>query len=545
MDSKILVVDDNTIFRRLSVGTLKSAGYHVLEAASTLEALEVVKNSLPDLILTDVLMPGLDGFEFLRRLRQFSEFDRIKVVFYSATFFDQAEFKFAKDMGVISHLQKPLSATELCRAVEMALKQNSPKVQHFGADFDQEHLRLVTNKLSKKVEELEKANDEIIQAKNFFKSLADSIPQLAWQASKEGFLIYTNERWKHYHQIYSEKVSILQWADLVHPDDRPIFLEKIFTAFRQSENISFEAQLWNPELRGYFTHLISAKVVQRSIEKDANWFGTCTDISMQKDYEAKLVLLKDQAEKLSRAKTEFLNNISHELRTPLNAILGFCEVLQVEALENQIRFLDRIKEGALRLNSILDDVISISEIEADGAIVAPSFFSLSEFLNEVEKKYQPRAQNKGLELYVKNETKRSESPRGNPDIFLRILSHLLDNSIKFTSKGKVQLTVYETFGNDSAKRLNFEIEDTGIGIEAPVQNILFKPFTQADSSSTRKHGGLGLGLLMSKKLAHSIGAELVLVSSHPMQGSCFRLSWQEAPPNETKNSFASDEERTL
>jgi len=162
-----------------------------------------------------------------------------------------------------------------------------------------------------------------------------------------------------------------------------------------------------------------------------------------------------------------------------------------------------------------------------------------------KKKYQPRAQNKGLELYVKNETKRSESPRGNPDIFLRILSHLLDNSIKFTSKGKVQLTVYETFGNDSAKRLNFEIEDTGIGIEAPVQNILFKPFTQADSSSTRKHGGLGLGLLMSKKLAHSIGAELVLVSSHPMQGSCFRLSWQEAPPNETKNSFASDEERTL
>lgn len=537
MNTKILVVDDNQIFRRLSIGTLKSEGYLVLEASNTLEALEVVKSSLPDLILTDVLMPGLDGFELLRRLRQFPDFDRIKVVFYSATFFDEAEFKFAKDMGVVSHLQKPLSPKELCCAIESALKQSTPKVHNLDTGFDQEHLRLVTNKLSKKVEELEKANEDIIQAKNFFKSLADSIPQLAWQASKEGFLIYTNERWKHYHHIYSEKVGLLQWADLVHPDDRSMFLEKTFTAFRRLENISFEARLWSPAQRSYFTHLISAKVVQQSVDQDPYWFGTCTDISMQKDYEAKQVVLKEQAEKLSRAKTEFLNNISHELRTPLNAILGFCEVLQAEALENQIGFLDRIKSGALRLNSILEDVVSISEIEAAGAVTSRTFFSLSDFINELVNKYRPRAQMKGLELNVKNEIKSGGSTFGNPDVFLRILSHLLDNAIKFTSSGKVQLRIFETFEIGSVKKLNFEIEDTGIGIEKPIQSILFKPFSQADSSPTRKHGGLGLGLLLSRKLAHSIGAELELVSSFPMQGSCFRLSWKEASVKEKGNSF--------
>lgn len=530
MKAKILVVDDNQIFRRLSIEALKSNGFSIFEASNTIDALQVVKNSLPDLILTDILMPGLDGFELLRRLRQNAEFDQIKVIFYTGTFGDEAELKFAKEMGVTALLQKPLHPKDLCLAIEKALSQDIPQARKLDHEFDQEHLRLVTNKLSKKVEELEKANEETLLAKNFFKSLANSIPQLAWQASKDGVLIYTNERWKHYHHIFSEKVSFRDWAELVHQQDRSIFVEKMSSAIEGVQNISFEARLWNAEQRMYFTHLISAKVVQASNDQAPSWFGTCTDISLQKDYEIKQIHLKEQAEKLSRAKTEFLNNISHELRTPLNAILGFCEILQTDELNrNQLNFLGRIKSGALRLSSILEDVVSISELEAVGVTPAQSLFLLSDFVNDLVVKYQPLAQEKGLELNVKNEINSIQKILGYPSVFNRILFHLFDNAIKFTSNGVVGFRIFErTHSQDaSLKSLIFEVEDTGIGIDQETRELLFKPFIQADSSLTRKHGGLGLGLLLSRKLAHSIGAELELVSSVPQSGSCFRLSWRQ------------------
>lgn len=529
--TKILVVDDNQIFRRLSAEALKNEGYSILQASNTLDALQVVKNFLPDLILTDVLMPGLDGFELLRRLRQSSEYDPIKVIFYTGTFGDTAELKFAQDMGVMAHLQKPLHPKELCQAVKQALSQPAPQAKKLDYEFDQEHLRLVTNKLSKKVEELEKANEEIILAKNFFKSLADSIPQLAWQASRQGLLIYTNERWKQYHHVYSEKVSVNDWANFVHPDDRSLFLKNTFGAFQGIQNISFETRLWSPEQRKYFTHLISAKVVQQSMDQDPVWFGTCTDISSQKDYEMKQILLKEQAEKLSRAKTEFLNNISHELRTPLNAILGFCEILQSDDLNlNQINFLDRIKDGALRLNSILEDVVSISELEAGGGLTMQSSFFLPDFINDLVRHYRPLAQAKGLEMEVIVKTQSAQKILGYPLVFKRILDHFFDNAIKFTAKGQIKFRILEILSSegDSSKSLVFEVEDSGVGIDPKIHELLFKPFTQADSSLTRKHGGLGLGLLLSKKLAHSIKAEVDLVSSAPLVGSCFRLSWKEA-----------------
>lgn len=531
MNAKILVVDDSQIFRKLSVEALKSQGYLTFEASNTVDALQVVKKSLPDLILTDVLMPGLDGFELLRRLRQLPEFDQIKVIFYTGTFGDEAELKFAKEMGVIGHLNKPLRAEELCEAVHKALNQTVAQVRKIDSSFDQEHLRLITNKLSKKVEELEKANEDTILAKNFFKSLANSIPQLAWQASKDGVLVYTNERWKQYHHIFSEKVDIRDWAELVHEDDRSIFLDQMLGAIGSGQNVLFESRLWSAERSMYFTHLISAKIVQMSLEQAPNWFGTCTDISLQKEYERKQVLLKEQAEKLSRAKTEFLNNVSHELRTPLNAILGFCEVLQNDDVtENQFNFLSRIKFGALRLNSILEDVISISELEAEAPVSMQSFFSLSDFADDLVAKFQPMAQKKGIKIQVKNEINSAQKVLGYPSIFKRILSHLFDNAIKFTSTGVIEFRVFERTNAQgvSLKDLIFEIEDTGIGIEPAIHERLFKAFSQADSSLTRKHGGLGLGLLLSKKLAHSIGAELELVSSRPHVGSCFRLCWKGA-----------------
>lgn len=515
--------------------------YKVIEASNGLEALELLertKDGLPDLIITDVLMPKMDGYELVRRLRSDLRLKNMPVIFLTGTFSGFAETALSKSGGVASHLIKPVAPEGLRRAILEAL-ENKPNEDHgISRSYEQEHLQLLTNHLSSKVEELEKTNNELrqevhkrrqaeseaLEAKNNLAAISDSIPQLSWQILKSGQLRYVNLRWRQFHNCWESPLWLKNWSAFFHPDERENLVQLIRDSLASNKNFSHEAYLLKLPERVYVPHWISALVIPNSWSSEPSWFGTCTDISSQKEYEQQLIRLKEQAESLSRAKSEFLNNVSHELRTPLTAILGFSEILQEEELGSaQDAFVDRIHSGAKRLVHIMSDIISISELEAGDQNSHPEMFSLEKLLRRLRQEVGDLAAGKGLQFKLLLPPDLKDNLKSHPEVIRRILSHLMENAIKFTDAGYIQLKVSVQKRRSEMACLVFDVEDTGVGIAFKFQSSLFQPFSQADSSVTRLHGGLGLGLILSRRLAQSIGGSLELIRSTPGVGSSFRL----------------------
>ncbi len=224
------------------------------------------------------------------------------------------------------------------------------------------------------------------------------------------------------------------------------------------------------------------------------------------------------------AKSAFLANMSHEIRTPMTAILGFADILAdnvsgpicIEAVET-------IKRNGQFLLEILNDILDLSKIEAGKIEVELQRFSPWQHLIDVGTLMAIRAKSKGLPLTIENEGPIPESIESDPVRLRQILINLVSNAIKFTASGRIRI-VTRLVGTDApCPELQFDVIDTGIGLSDAQTEKLFSPFTQADSSTTRKYGGTGLGLTISKRLAQMLDGDITVISS-PGMGSTFRAS---------------------
>lgn len=231
-----------------------------------------------------------------------------------------------------------------------------------------------------------------------------------------------------------------------------------------------------------------------------------------------------EAVEASRAKTDFLANISHEIRTPLGALMGFAELIMepgVAERERQVYMTAARRNGQL-LSALIDDILDLAKVESGRIEIAKVEFSLNELIAEVINALEPQASKKNLPLVVECENLESDLMVGDPIRIRQILFNMVGNAVKFTSHGSVILRVkFEDSAGISALRM--EVEDTGIGISAAQVARLFKPFTQADTSVTRRFGGTGLGLVLSQKLARAMGGDLFLKWSVPGGGSNFSI----------------------
>lgn len=237
------------------------------------------------------------------------------------------------------------------------------------------------------------------------------------------------------------------------------------------------------------------------------------DMTLNRRLQRRLRTAKAHAEKLAKAKEEFLANMSHEIRTPMNAIIGFTEQLsQTKLNKAQHTFLSPVRHSAQYLLALINDVLDYSKLESGKFTLEEIAFAPHHVLREVHETFRDRAENKGLELKLNPAEDLPSVLIGDPLRLKQMLFNLINNAIKFTDQGQVELTCEALPAKEEAIPLRFRVIDTGTGIPEEKLKTIFTKFTQADSSTTRKYGGTGLGLAITQELADLHGGEISISS---------------------------------
>ena len=271
-----------------------------------------------------------------------------------------------------------------------------------------------------------------------------------------------------------------------------------------------------------FPVLLSVTALFDDIRNITGFVGVASDITERKRVADELVKAKEAAEFANRAKTSFLAVISHEIRTPMNGVLGMVDLLLDTPLDQQqIEYARTIAHSGEALLEIINDLLDFSKIEAGEELALhPESFSLRNLAEGVMKLLQPRVQSRGISLVLEVDSAVPDGLQGDAGRLRQILVNLVGNGVKFTTQGSVYLRICPAQGLASAVGLRFEILDTGIGIEPADIGRLFQPFSQVDSSASRRRGGTGLGLAISKRIVEMMGGRIG-VESELGAGSMF------------------------
>lgn len=370
-----------------------------------------------------------------------------------------------------------------------------------------------------------------------FKSLTDSIPQLMWTADARGYVNYINARCREYSGLDSTEKFGEAWVSSLHEEDRDRILANWVKSVSSASEFKDEYRLRgkNGDYRWFKGH---AMPIHDSDGKLDYWIGTATDIEEEKQRALELKIAKQEAEKASRAKSSFLANMSHEIRTPLSAILGFSDLLKSNDLsgEQRAQFAQVVDRQGQMLTRIIDDLLDLARIESGRIGIETAKFSVRNLSEEILGLFGPAAELKGISLNVSVSHEVPQVVESDPVRLRQILINIVGNAVKFTSSGGISLRFKSKAASQGRVELAIEVEDTGIGMSDEQAQFLFNPFTQADESNSRRHGGAGLGLPISKRLAEAMGGTVTVARCSPNGGCTFLITLLAVPVSDGPGS---------
>jgi PAS domain S-box-containing protein len=287
-----------------------------------------------------------------------------------------------------------------------------------------------------------------------------------------------------------------------------------------------------PRILGFERELVGLKkggtqfpmelaVSQADLHNQIVFTGIIRDISQRKDFELALIEAKKLSDEANKSKSDFLANMSHEIRTPMNGIIGLTQLaLKTKMTPVQSDYLKKIGSSSQNLLTIINDILDVSKIEAGKLDIEETEFDLEKVLKSVSDVLSPKIQKKGLEFHFDIDNDVPNQLIGDPVRLGQILTNLTDNAVKFTDKGHIIISLRILENSKKSVNIEFTVKDSGIGLSREQIEKLFKPFNQADTSTTRKFGGTGLGLSIVKKLVLMMGGD-IRIESQPGKGSSF------------------------
>lgn len=284
-------------------------------------------------------------------------------------------------------------------------------------------------------------------------------------------------------------------------------VKKEYSIFEQNKVVVWEQKFTRRDQSQFWARITMQAIDFTDLDKGS--VAIIDDITLEKQALEEIKRAKELAEESTKSKSEFLANMSHEIRTPMNAIIGMAYLaLQTKLDEQQKNYIQKIDLASKNLLGIINDILDFSKIEAGKMHFEKIDFSLDDILSNVSSLFTFQVQEKGLELLFDIDANVPLAIKGDALRLNQVITNLLSNAIKFTSKGEIILSIKQVSKNENEVELRFDVKDSGIGISEEQKTKLFNSFSQADNSTTRKYGGTGLGLTISKRIIELMGGSV-------------------------------------
>jgi two-component system sensor histidine kinase/response regulator len=395
-----------------------------------------------------------------------------------------------------------------------------------GAKSDLElRVQARTQELQLEVNERIRAEETLSEERKVLRALIDNVPDFMYVKDAESRFVVANAS-------LARSMGVKSPEELLHKTDFDFYPKELASAYYRDEQnvIRTKQPLFNREEQAFDAHGNKIWVLTTKVplyDKNGQVTGIAgvgRDITHLKKTQEEMQKAREAAEAASRAKSEFLANMSHEIRTPLNGVMGMTDLaLDTELTPEQREYLETVKMSGDSLLTVINDILDFSKIEAGKIDLEAIDFNLRESLETTLKALALRADEKGLELLCEVAPEVPEVVRGDSSRLRQIVINLVGNAIKFTDVGEVAVRVQVQAKDGSDCVCHFTVADTGIGVPEDKRESIFDPFTQADTSTTRKYGGTGLGLTISTRLVGMMGGK-IWVESEMGRGSQFHFT---------------------
>lgn len=527
---RILIAEDNEDSLVLLKAIPEGRGYEVLNADNGRAALALALAAPPDLVVSDVLMPEMDGYGLCRAMQQEPALRGVPFFFYTATYTDPKDKAYAISLGAKGFFLKPEENARVLDAIAAALEApqgpgpalDSPRNE---AELERGYSQVLFRKLNQTIVRLKADQVRLQASERNYRDLFDSAPVGIFQAGRRGKYLMVNRAYARMCGFDSPRDMLFRAGSLgSHLGGDQERREGLLAAMRDlGEQVNTDCLMVRQDGPRMWANL-SLGILPSSEGETLQ--GIVVDVTLRKEAEQALNRAKEAAEQASKLKSSFLANISHEIRTPLNGIVGSLQVLRASPGAGDTGEIVGIAlQASERLTSLLADILDISTLEGGAMRLLDEPFHLNGVLAGIEKLFRPEAQATGIEFTVESCAPGDELLSGDARRLRQMLFNLVGNALKFTPKGVVRLEAH-VLPLASAERLwvLFMVSDTGIGIDEGKEDLVFGLFTQEDLDCySRRYQGAGLGLAIVKRLAGLMGGSICFESAKG-EGATFYVS---------------------